>query len=142
MENYIINNKTIALIKNNKKTIIIDVNNIRLINRGIKIVLNHNCMLNGKNLDSIKKYGQYYLREKYKIPIIINKNIILIQIYSLRNKNSILLVTNKIIDYEEMANINFLKVKCLNNYLFYVNISKRSLEKLILNSVKLNNKLK
>jgi len=60
VENYIINNKTIAILKNNNKTIIYDVDNIRVINKNIKRILDENCSFYGSSLSGRKKSAKIY----------------------------------------------------------------------------------
>ena len=140
MENYIINNKTVAIRKKNKKTIIYDVDNIRVINKNIKKVLEHNCNIYGSDLSGRKKSAKSLLNIYYKVPIIINKNLILIQINNIRNDECLFLVLNKIVDYNYYDNL--LRVFCVNNIKFNIKISKNSFDKLLINAIKLNNILK
>jgi len=140
MENYIINENTIAILKNKNKTIIIDVDNIRVINKNIKFIIECNCLINGSNLNGRKEFIKKLLNIHYKIPIIINYNIILLQINSIKNNNSLFIILNKIKDYKEIN--NNLNILCVNNYVFSNNISKNSFEKLIINGIKINNIIK
>ena len=142
MVDFLIKEKTIALKKIDKKTIIYDVDKVRVINKHIKQVLEFNCLFYGSSYIGSRKCAQEILKVKYKVPIPleINKNIILIQLDSIRNKDCLFLVTNKILDYEYTS--SKLKINCLNNYIFYVNISQYSFEKMLINSFKLNNTLK
>ena len=139
MEKYLITNKTVALMKLKNKTIIYSVENKEVINQGINKVLEYNCNYYGSSLDGRKKSARYILNIKYKLPILIDEsnNIILIQLNSPKNDYCLYLVINKIIDYKE--NEGYLKIYCLNNYIFNVKISKNSFEKILLNSLKLNN---
>ena len=140
MNNYFFNEKTIAILKNGKKTIIIDVDNVRVINKNIKKVIENNCLINGSTLEGRKNAINSLIKVYYKQPILINNDIILIQISSLKNKKCLLIVLNKIFYYENM--LKNLKIKCANNYIFYVKISKRKFENLVLNGLRLNNIIK
>ena len=140
MENYIINNKTIAILKNKNKTIIFDVEKTRIINKNIKKVLDYNCNFYGSSLNGRKKCAKNLLNIHYKIPIIIDKNIILIQLNALRSDECLFIVLNKIIDYKYIN--KKLKILCINSQIFNTNISKQSFEKMIINSIKLENNLK
>ena len=140
MNNYIINENTVAVLKSNKKTIIIDVENIRVINKSINRVLEDNCLLNGSSVIGRKKYAEKYLNIKYKLPVYINKNIILIQLNSLRDSFCLFIVLNKILNFKNINNI--LNIICVNKYVFISKISKNCFENLIINGVKLNNSLK
>lgn len=139
MEKYIINVNTVALLKNNKKTIIYDVDKVEVFNKNINKIIEKSCNYYGSSLKGRKISAQNILKIKYKLPILIDEknNITIIQLNSPRNKNSMFLITNKIIDFEE--NRKYLKIKCVNNINFYVKISKNSFEKLLINAIKLNN---
>lgn len=136
MENYIISNNTIAILKKNNKTYIYNVENIRVINKNIKKILELNCYFYGNDLNLVKKYAKKLLNISYKIPIIINKDVILIQINNIRNNNCIFINVNKIIEYKYINNL--LEINCYNQK-FQINISKYSFEKLLIKSFILNN---
>ena len=139
MEKYIINNKTVAVLKKNDKTIIYNVDKVYVFNKNISKVLDYNCNYYGSSLLGRKISAKNILKIKYKLPIIIDEinKITLIQLNSPRGKKCIYLVTNKIIDYEEQN--QYLKIKCVNNINFYVKITKNNLEKMLIMSFKLNN---
>lgn len=140
MENYIINNKTIALIKKNKKTVIISVDKTEVINKSIKKIIDLSCNFYGSSLEGRINSASTILNNKYKLPILIDdNNITLIQMNSPRNKNCIYLVTNKIINYEILNNL--LKIYCVNNVSFKLKLSKNCFEKMLLNSFRINNVL-
>ncbi|MBQ8901710.1 MAG: competence protein ComK [Bacilli bacterium] len=140
MENYIINNKTIAILKNNNKTIIYDVDNIRVINKNIKRILDENCSFYGSSLSGRKKSAKNILNIHYKVPVVVKEDVILLQVNNIRNKECLFLVLNKIVDYK-LENQK-LKIICINKQVFLINISKNSFEKMLINSIKLNNILK
>ncbi len=142
MENYLITKDTVAILKKDKQTIIYDVENYRVINKNIKTVLNLNCNFYGSTLIGRKKSAENILDIKYKVPIVLDEasDITLLQLSSLRKDETILLVLNKIVSYQEM--MDKLIIKCINSQVFEVNISKNCFEKLLLNSFKLNNVLK
>lgn len=142
MKNYLINNDTVALLKKCDKSIIYTLDDIKVINNNLKFILEYNCNYYGSSLDGRKKCAKSILNVKYRIPIIIDEshNIILLQLNSFRDKECLFLVANKILDMEEINNC--LKITCINNQEFYVNLSKSSLEKMLLQSFKLNNTLK
>lgn len=141
MENYIITNETVALKKHGKRTIIYNVDKVRVINKTIGAVLETNCNFYGSNLNGRKKSAQKILNIKYRVPIVIcEKNeLILIPTENLRNNHCLLIMLNKVVDYEETD--DKLKIRCINEQEFIVNLSKYSFEKLIINSLKLNNLL-
>lgn len=140
MENYIINNKTIAVLKKNNKTILYDVDNIRIINKNIKKVLDENCSFYGSSMVGRKKSAKTLLNVHYKVPIIIKEDVILLQVNNIRDKECLFLVLSKIVDYKFES--QKLKILCINNQIFWLNISKNSFEKMLINSIKLNNILK
>ena len=140
MENYIINNKTIAILKNNNNTIIYDVDNIRVINKNIKRILDENCSFYGSSLSGRKKSAKNILNIHYKVPVVVKEDVILLQVNNIRNKECLFLVLNKIVDYK-LENQK-LKIICINKQVFLINISKNSFEKMLINSIKLNNILK
>ena len=135
VENYIITNKTIAITKKYKKTIIYDVDNIRIINKNINKILELNCNFYGNDINFIKKQVKNVLNIHYKIPIIIN-NSVFIQLFNLRSNNCIFININKIIDYK--INDNKLEIICYKRK-FILDLSKSTFEKNLLNGVKLNN---
>jgi len=141
VENYLINNKTVALQKDNNKTIIYNVDKVIVINKNINNIIDYNCNYYGSTLIGRKKSAQQILNVKYKLPIIIDdiNNITIIQLNSPRNKKCLYLVTNKVIDYNE--NENFLNIRCANNINFNVKISLMSFEKMLIKSIKLYNVL-
>jgi len=140
VENYIINNNTIAILKRNNTTIIFDVKKTRVINKNIKKILDYNCNFYGSSLNGRKQSAGKLLKIHYKVPIVINKNIILLQLNGIKDKECLFIVLNKIIDYKYL-NKN-LHILCTNNQIFNSNISKNSFEKMLVNSIKLNNILK
>ena len=86
------------------------------------------------------KAAKKILNKAYKIPLKINDNITLIQLNSLRKEECLLLVLNKILDYQ--VENNNLKITLVNNKNFYYKISKCNFENLIINAFKLNNYFK
>ena len=139
MINFILNENTVAIKKQYNKTIIYNVENFKVFNKSINRILDDNCLINGSSLKARKKYAKKVLNIEYKVPLIINENnnLILLQINSIRKKDCLYIVLNKIIDYS-MEN-GYLKIKCINNNYFYVNLSIYSLEKMIVNATKLLN---
>ena len=138
MENYIISNKTIAILKKDKKTFIYDVDNIRVINKNINKILELNCYFYGIDLNLIKNYAKNILNVSYKVPIYIKNDIILIQLCSLRNKECLILNSNKIINYK-LKN-KTLEINC-ENFKFSISISKNILERMLLKTILLTNKI-
>ena len=121
MQNYIIDKNTIAVLKHNLQTIIYDVENIKVINKNIKKVLDENCNFYGSSLVGRKKYSQKYLQINYKVPLIISEfnNIILIQINALRDNECLFIVLDKIKDY--YIENDKVVIKCVNGIIFKTN---------------------
>ena len=142
MNSYIIKDTTVALLKKENKTICYNVDNYEVINKYINKILEENCIFHGSSMQGRIKSIKNILKIKYRVPILISEaeNIILMPMNSLRNKECLLIVANKIIDYEDMK--NFLRIKCFQNITFDVKISKYSFEKMLINIIKLNNYLK
>lgn len=140
MENYIINNNTIAVLKKKNYTIIFDVEKNRVINKNINKILENNCNFYGSSLIGRKNSAKKILNISYKIPLFITNNIILLQLNSLKSEESLFIVLNKVIDYN--VEDNLLKIKCVENHVFINKISKTSFEKMLINSIILNNVLK
>lgn len=142
MEKYLVTNKTIALLKMGKKSCIINVENIEVINKSIKYILEYNCNYYGSSLDGRIKSAKDILNVKYKVPIIIdeNNNLFLIPISSVRSDINLYLVPNKILNYEIIN--EKLVIYSLNNIKITVNLSKNILENSLLKVFQLNNILK
>ncbi len=142
MNDYIINNKTIAILKKNNQTIIYDVEKVRVINKNTKRIIADNCVFYGSSYLGRLKSAQKILNIKYKVPIILTEqdNLILLPITSLRDKECLILVANKILDYEVCD--QYIKVLCVKKLIFKIKISKNSFERLFINAIKLNNRLK
>lgn len=140
MENYLITKNTVAILKKNNKTIIFDVEKTRVINKNINKVLENNCNFYGSSLTGRKNCAKNILNIHYKVPIIIENNIILLQLNSIKEYECLFIVLNKIVDYKNFE--KSLKIICVNNYVFINKISRYSFEKILINSIKLNNILK
>ena len=142
MTNFIINNETVAVLKKNKKIIKYNVDNYEVINKNLNSFLDFNCLYYGSSLKGRIKYAKLSLNISYKCPILISEkeNLILIPLNSLKNEETILIMLNKIKDYQE--NGDMLSITCVNNQVFSVKLSKYSFEKSIINALKLNNQIK
>lgn len=142
MENYIINNKTVAICKKNNKTVIYDVEKYRVINKNIKKIIELNCNFYGGNLIGRLIYSKKVLNLKYKLPIVLDQSsdLTLIQLNSFRNETTFILVLNKIVDYQVFK--DKLKINCVGNNNFIIKMSITNFEKKLINAIKLNNTLK
>lgn len=139
VENYLITNKTIALLKRGKKTLIYDVDKVVVINKTINKIIDLSCNYYGSSLEGRKKSAKNILNQKYKIPIVIDEvnNLILIPLNNPRLEDCLYVVVNKIVDYYELE--DNLVIMCVNNQEFKTKMSKKTLEKLIISAFKLNN---
>lgn len=140
MENYIINNKTVAILKKGKKTIIYDVENVRVINKSIIKILEQNCNFYGSSFRGRQQCCQKTLKIHYKVPIIMTNNIILLQLNSLKSEECLFIILNKVMDYKFID--KKLLIKCVNNYQFINKISSHSFEKMIILGTRLENIIK
>ncbi len=140
MKSYRITDKTIALKRFGKNTIIYNVNNEVVINKNIKTILNENCSSQGTNLEGMKSCAKKILGIKYSVPIYLKEQQILLPIGGIRDKDCMYIMANKIMDYKNLKNKK-IKIICINNHEFIVNLSKYRFEKLILYSIKLNNRI-
>lgn len=87
MNNYIINENTLMLIKQDFKTKIIEKNHIFTINNDINSILDESCKNYGSSFYGRVVASKYLLGNGYKTPIIINENkeIIFFPTSSLKN---------------------------------------------------------
>ena len=108
--------------------------------KNIKRILDENCSFYGSSLSGRKKSAKNILNIHYKVPVVVKEDVILLQVNNIRNKECLFLVLNKIVDYK-LENQK-LKIICINKQVFLINISKYSFEKMLINSIKLNNILK
>ena len=140
MEKYMLTENSVAIMKIFKKTIIINVDNIQVFNKSLNKILEYNCTFHGCNCVGRKKAAQKILNCKYKVPIVVSeeKNIVLIESNSPRSNVCLYLVVSKIIDYHYLDN-KLLEIICVNNIKFRLKISKKSLENLVIKSIRLNN---
>ena len=99
---YIIEEKTLALIPQGKKTKILEYSKETIKNYSIKKVIEYNCYINGSTLTGRRHASSYLIGASYKPPIIIDEiqKIILVPTHSYRNPECIWLVLNNILKYE------------------------------------------
>ena len=144
MKNYIINNGTIAILKKGKITIVYDVENMKVINKTTRQLIKENCLFYGSSMEGRINSAKNILNIKYKVPIIISEdNLTLIPLNGVRNKECLFLVANKIVDYEiDNTRDKELIIRCAKDITFNVKISKYTFDKMLLNTIKLNNYLK
>ncbi len=86
---YVINDKTLALLPEQKQTKILEMDKKILSPDSINKIIEYNCNLNASTLEGRRKGSTYLIGVSYKPPIIINesKGIILIPTHSSKNPN-------------------------------------------------------
>ena len=99
MKTYIINEDLIALLKKEQQTIIYEVKRVRVVDSNYSKIIKNNCLFYGCSLEGRKKYVKKMLKIKYRVPIIINKKIILVPLESMRKSECLFINPAKIIDY-------------------------------------------
>ena len=103
MNNYEINEDTLAIIpKNNKITIVYEKYNNYIINQNIKEILNNSCKYYGSTFEGRKVASSSILKVNYKVPIMIeeSKNMVFFPTSSLKNNNCSWISLNNINRYE------------------------------------------
>lgn len=103
MNNYEINDETLAIIpKNNKITIVYEKYNCFIINQNIKDIINNSCKYYGSTFEGRKVASSSILKVNYKVPIMIEEsnNIVFFPTTSLRNNNCSWISLNNIEKYE------------------------------------------
>lgn len=103
MDNYEINEDTLAIIpKDNKTTIVYEKYNNYIINQSIEKILNNSCKYYGSTFDGRKISSSSVLKINYKVPIIIEEssNMIFFPTSSMKNNNCSWISLNNIDRYE------------------------------------------
>lgn len=76
MKDYVINQKTLAIIKENTLTRIIEVDNSLVINKNILKIIDSSCRYYGSSYKGRIEGSKNILKNKYKLPILINDNLL------------------------------------------------------------------
>lgn len=142
MEKYEINSKTLALLSlEDKKTKIIEENNIYIINQNVKEVINHSCKYFGSSYIGRFEGAKALIGVNYKTPILIEEsnNIIFFPTNSVRNKNCNWISLNNLKDYKK--NNGNSKIIFNNNIEIVLDISYGSLQNQILRSTLLESRI-
>ena len=103
MDNYEINEDTLAIIpKSNKITIVYEKYNNFIINQSTDNILNNSCKYYGSTFEGRKIASASLLNVNYKVPIIIEEssNLIFFPTSSIKNKNCSWISLNNIDRYE------------------------------------------
>ena len=103
MNNYEINEDTLAIIpKNNNSTIVYEKYNNYIINQNIELILNNSCKYYGSSFEGRKIASSSILKINYKVPIIIEEssNMIFFPTSSMKKNNCSWISLNNIDRYE------------------------------------------
>lgn len=140
---YLIQRETLALIPEDNKTKIIELEKTKYINENINKIITINCCLNGSTFEGRQKGSAYLLGTSYKPPIILNNdlNIILIPSHSHRNKDCTWLNLTSILHYYPNIN-NTVKIELINHQIITLNISYQMFDKQILRATRLESAIK
>lgn len=139
MKRYIINNSTIALIKKNSNTLIIEEKKTILSKRNIMSIINESCKFYGSDYKGRISAIREFINSKYKIPILINENnnLIFFPTESIRNENVIFINYKKVLKYENFN--DYIRIKLTNNIMLTTKISKYSFNEQLLKCLLINN---
>ena len=98
---YIINENTLALLPNGKKTKILEFAREKIVEESICKIIEYNCNLNGSTFEGRRKGSTYLIGASYKPPIILDevKKIILIPTHSSKNPNCAWFILENILKY-------------------------------------------
>lgn len=140
---YLIHRETLALIPEDNKTKIIELEKTKYIKENINKIITINCCLNGSTFEGRQKGSAYLLGTSYKPPIIINNdlNIILIPSHSHRNIECTWLSLTSILHYYPYIN-NTVKIELINHQIITLNISYQMFDKQVLRATRLESTIK
>lgn len=98
---YIINKKTLAILREKKNSRIIEDNQEYLIPVDPIDIIAFNCQINGSTLEGRQKGSTYLIGSKYKPPIIVNNiyQLIVIPTHSHRNKDCSWIILHNLANY-------------------------------------------
>lgn len=98
---YIINEKTLALIREGKQTKILEFSKEKMLKESLNEIIEYNCNINGSTFEGRRKGSSYLIGASYKPPIVIDeiKELVLIPTHSSQNSNCIWLVLQNIQKY-------------------------------------------
>ena len=135
---YIINENTVALLPNGKKTKILELNQERLLEESISKILEYNCNINGSTFEGRRKGSSYLIGVSYKPPIIVDeiKRIILIPTHSSKNPNCSWFVLENILKYYLNKN-HQVTILFKNNQKIELNICYANFDKQVLRATRL-----
>lgn len=145
MNNYIINNETIAIIPyEKKKSMIFEVNKKLVINKSPNSIIKNNCLLYGSSILGRLKGTEKLTGYTYKAPIIIKENELLIffPTNSPRVKTCSWLSVKYIEEYyyDKIKKINVIRFS--NNMKLELNVSLNIINNQISRALQLENKVR
>ena len=143
MENYEINNSTLAVIAlNEKQSKIIELDEIYVVEKSVFEIIDHSCKFFGSSYLGRHEGTKMITGIKYKTPILIEEshNIIFFPTCSSKMNNCMWISLNNIKNYSKYKRIS--KIIFKNDYELILNISYGSLENQILRSTLLDSTLR
>lgn len=143
MENYEINNSTLAIIAlNENESKIIELDDIYIVEKSVYEIIDHSCKYFGSSYMGRHEGTKMVTGIKYKTPILIeeSQNIIFFPTTSAKTDNCMWISLNNIKKYTKYK--RFSKIIFKNNYELVINISYGSLENQILRSSLLDNTIR
>ncbi len=140
---YIINENTVALLPNGKKTKILELNQERLLEESISKILEYNCNINGSTFEGRRKGSSYLIGVSYKPPIIVDeiKRIILIPTHSSKNPNCSWFVLENILKYYLNKN-HQVTIIFKNNQKMDLNLCYANFDKQVLRATRLESSIR
>lgn len=143
MEKYTINDKTLALVPiTNKKTKIYEKDNVIIVNRSSKRIIEESCVMYGENFQNRKIHTENLTGMSYKSPISIGdkNNLVFFPTKSPRLKGCCWISLDNLDTYHPYNDDGQIFFK--NNLSLYVNTSSHIIENQILKSYRLDAILK
>ncbi len=140
---YIIKAQTLALIPHGKKTKVLEYHCEKIIDETIQKIIDHNCCLNGSDLEGRRKGSTYLIGASYKPPIILDEvaKIILIPTHSYRNPLCIWLVLENILKYTYKSNTE-VTIIFKNNQKLDLNITYAKFDRQLLRATRLESAIR
>lgn len=137
MKDYIINQKTLAIIKENTLTRIIEVDNSLVINKNILKIIDSSCRYYGSSYKGRIEGSKNILKNKYKLPILINDNLLFFPLNDNINNNLLFLNYKMLQNYQK--NGNKLILIFANNIMLTINCSDNKLKNSLVTCTLFNN---
>ncbi len=135
--NYIITSNTLALIPFNRQTKVIEKENSFYIQNSLNNILKMNFYFhNTTYMDTLRKCVKV-LKTKYKVPLVINENIVILPTHSPRNKECLWLVFANILNYHQYLDKTIVEFK--NNQKLTINLNYSKLDNQIIKAMRLTN---